>query len=460
MKPIVMKFGGTSVADAGAIRQVVRIVSDASAAGAPLVVVVSAMSGVTNDLFKLCDIAPSGDLAAVERALSAIQRRHRTCIEDLASERPDAFEDVSDAIAEECDHLRTVLGSLSVLREATERSVARVVSAGEVMSSRIAAGALLAAGLKAQWVDAREVVITDDAHPAAPILEAIHERAPRLIRPVHDRGAIAVIGGYIGATAAGIATTLGRGGSDFSASLLGSALGASEIQIWTDVDGMLTADPRMVAGARPVRHLSFDEAAELAYFGAKVLHPSTILPAVQAEIPVRILNTMHPESPGSVISAHPPARQETLAAIACKRNITVIDVRSSRMLQAHGFLRGVFEVFDRHRTSIDVVTTSEVSISMSVDDDRRLDAIEQELRAFGEVRIDRRMAIVSVVGDALLRDSAIAARVIGALDGLLLRMVSQAASRRNLTVVLDEAAAGQAMTRLYEEFFSTVEAAS
>jgi aspartate kinase len=216
----------------------------------------------------------------------------------------------------------------------------------------------------------------------------------------------------------------------------------------------------MVAGARPVRHLSFDEAAELAYFGAKVLHPSTILPAVQAEIPVRILNTMHPESPGSVISAHPPARQETLAAIACKRNITVIDVRSSRMLQAHGFLRGVFEVFDRHRTSIDVVTTSEVSISMSVDDDRRLDAIEQELRAFGEVRIDRRMAIVSVVGDALLRDSAIAARVIGALDGLLLRMVSQAASRRNLTVVLDEAAAGQAMTRLYEEFFSTVEAAS
>ncbi|MEX2271369.1 MAG: aspartate kinase [Vicinamibacterales bacterium] len=460
MKPIIMKFGGTSVADAAAIRQVVRIVADNAAAGAPVVVVVSAMAGVTNDLFALCDLAPSGDLAAVERALSAIQRRHRTSIEDLAAEKPDAFEDVRDAIADECDQLRTVLGSLGVLREATARAVARVVSAGELMSSRIVAGALLAADLDAQWVDAREIVITDDAHPAAPVMEAIRERAPRLLRPVHKRGAIAVVGGYIGATSAGIATTLGRGGSDFSASLLGAAIDASEIQIWTDVDGMLTADPRIVEGARPVRHLSFNEAAELAYFGAKVLHPSTILPAVERDIPVRILNTMHPDSPGSVISAGPRERRETLAAIACKRNITVIDVTSSRMLQAHGFLRGVFEVFDRHRTSIDVVTTSEVSISMSVDDDRRLEAIEQDLRAFGDVHIDRRMAIVSAVGDALLRDSTIAARVIGALEGIPLRMVSQAASRRNLTVVLDEGAVGQAMTRLYEEFFTTVEAAS
>jgi aspartate kinase len=233
-----------------------------------------------------------------------------------------------------------------------------------------------------------------------------------------------------------------------------------EIQIWTDVDGMLTADPRVVAGARPVRHLSFEEAAELAYFGAKVLHPSTILPAVERGIPVRILNTLQPEAPGSLITAEGARERGALTAIACKRGISVIDVRSSRMLQAHGFLRNVFEVFDRHRTAIDVVTTSEVSISMSVDDDRRLAAIERELQALGDVRIDRDMAIVSAVGDTLLKDSTIAARVIAALDGIPLRMVSQAASRRNLTVVVDEANVQRAMSRLYEELLSAVETAS
>lgn len=459
MKPIVMKFGGTSVAGPAAIRQVTRIVADTAAAGAPLVVVVSAMSGVTNDLLRLCELAPAGDLDAVERALAAIQQRHRMAIDDLSSNKPEAFEDVGDAVADECNQLRTVLGSIAVLREATPRAIDRVAAAGELMNSRIVAGALQAAGVNARWLDARDVVVTGSGHPAAPLSGFIRERAAARVSPLHAAGAVVVVGGFVGATEGGITTTLGRGGSDFSASLLGSALDAGEIHIWTDVDGILTADPRVVADARPVRELSFDEAAELAYFGAKVLHPSTILPAVERGIPVRILNTMHPRNPGSIISAQPAARRDPLAAIACKRGITVVDVTSSRMLEAHGFLRGVFEVFDRHQTPIDVVTTSEVSISMSVDDDRRLAAIEEELREFGDVRIDRHMAIVSAVGDALLRDAAITCRVIAALEGVPLRMVSQAASRRNLTVVVDEASAGRAMSRLYEEFFSTVEAA-
>jgi aspartate kinase len=460
MKPIVMKFGGTSVADPAAIRQVTRIVAGTAAAGAPLLVVVSAMSGVTNDLLALCELAPAGDLDAVERALSAIQRRHLMAIDDLSSGRPEAFAVAGDAVAHECDQLRTVLGSIAVLREATPRAIDRVAAAGELMSSHIMTGALRAAGVDARWLDARDVLVTSSGHPATPLSGSIRERAIARVAPLHGSGAVVVVGGFVGATEGGITTTLGRGGSDFSASLLGAALDAGEIQIWTDVDGMLTADPRVVAGARPVRELSFDEAAELAYFGAKVLHPSTILPAVERGIPVRILNTMHPQNAGSIISAQPASRHEPLAAIACKRGITVVDVTSSRMLEAHGFLRGVFDVFDRHHTSIDVVTTSEVSVSMSVDDDRRLAAIEEELREFGAVHIDRNMAIVSAVGDALLRDPSIAGRVIAALDGVPLRMLSQAASRRNLTVVVDEASAGRAMSRLYDEFFSTVEAAT
>lgn len=460
MRPIVMKFGGTSVADAAAVRHVAGIVGGQAASGAPIIVVISAMAGVTNDLLRLCEIAPAGDVHEVDRALDVIQRRHCTTIEELSIENAGAFHDAGEAVTDECTQLRTVLESIAVLREATPRAVDRIAAAGELMSSQIVAGALLAAGLRARWIDPRDLIATDDAHPAVPQVDAIRERAARTVRPVLERGELAVTGGFVGATAAGITTTLGRGGSDYSASLIGSALDAGEIQIWTDVDGMLTADPRVIPGARPVRRLTFNEAAELAYFGAKVLHPATILPAVEREIPVRILNTLQPDSEGSLITARPTEARQSLTAIACKRGISVIDITSSRMLQAHGFLRGVFEVFDRHRTPIDVVTTSEVSVSMSVDDDRRLEAIEQDLRAFGDVRIDRRMAIVSAVGDALLGDATMAARVIGALDSLPLRMVSQAASRRNLTVVVDEADVARAMTRLYEEFFSAVEVAS
>lgn len=459
MKPVVMKFGGTSVADPAAIRNVAHIVA-AQAAHSPVLVVVSAMAGVTNDLLRLCEIAPGRGLHDVERALGALQRRHCMTLEDLSQDAVDRFHDARDAINDECNQLRTVLESISVLREATPRAIDRVAAAGELMSSRIVAGALAAVGLDAQWIDPRKLIVTDDAHPALPLQVPIRERASQTLAAIHERGAVAITGGFVGSTAAGITTTLGRGGSDYSASLLGSAIDAAEIQIWTDVDGMLTADPRVIPGARLVPRLSFDEAAELAYFGAKVLHPATILPAVERDIPVRILNTLQPGNEGSVITSKPAETRESLTAIACKRGISVVDVTSSRMLQAHGFLRGVFEVFDRHRTAIDVVTTSEVSISMSVDDDRRLEAIERDLRAFGEVRIDRTMAIVSAVGDVLLRDTSIAARAVAALDGIPLRMVSQAASRRNLTVVVDESHVSQAMSRLYEEFFAPVHAAS
>ena len=448
MRPLVMRFGGTSVADAVAIARVVEIAGAAASRG-PLVVVVSAMSKITDELLAACALARQGNVDELDTRIASIEERHRKVIDELSIQ-------LGDEITQHCDDLRSVLRSVAVLRELTPRGEDRVVASGELMSSRIVAAALAAAGHHAAWVDARRVVVTDDSHPAVPLIDETRAAAEREVRPSIDGGAIAVIGGFIGATADGITTTLGRGGSDLSGSVIGAALHAREIQIWTDVDGMLTADPRVVDGAQVVPHLTFDEASELAFFGAKVLHPSTILPAVKDGIPVRILNTRRPESAGSLITPDAPPASGALTALACKRNITVVDVTSPRMLFAHGFLRRVFEVFERHRTSVDVVTTSEVSVSMTLDDDRRLDAIVGDLGAFAEVSVDRGMAILSAVGNNLQREPHLAVRLIAALDGLQLRMVSQAASRRNLTLVLSDRDLPDAMTRLHQEFFSPV----
>jgi aspartate kinase len=264
---------------------------------------------------------------------------------------------------------------------------------------------------------------------------------------------VPVLGGFIGATAKGVTTTLGRGGSDYSAAIFGACLDVDEIQIWTDVDGMLTADPRVVDDPQLVPQLSFSEASELAYFGAKVLHPSTILPAVARNIPVRILNSRHPESAGTLITSNAQPAKGRLTAIACKRDVTVIDITSTRMLMAHGFLRRLFEVFERFKTAVDVVTTSEVSVSVTVDDTRRLDGILDNLRNFAEASSEPGMAIICAVGENLRADPTLFGRAVTSLDGIPLRLVSQAGSRRNVTFVLRDADVSHAMMRLHETFF-------
>jgi aspartate kinase len=284
-------------------------------------------------------------------------------------------------------------------------------------------------------------------------MTATCERAREHIGQAAVLGQVAVLGGFIGATASGVTTTLGRGGSDYSGAIIGACLGVDEIQIWTDVDGMLTADPRIVPQPRVVPQLSFAEASELAYFGAKVLHPSTILPAVAKNIPVRILNSRRPESAGTLITGDARSADGQLTAIACKRNVTVVDITSTRMLMAHGFLRRLFEVFERFKTAVDVVTTSEVSVSVTVDDTRRLDAIVDSLRSFAEVECEPEMAIVSAVGENLRADPTLFGRAVTSLDRIPLRLVSQAASRRNITFVLRDADVPQAMMRLHEQFF-------
>jgi aspartate kinase len=266
---------------------------------------------------------------------------------------------------------------------------------------------------------------------------------------------VPVLGGFVGATSDGITTTLGRGGSDYSGAIVGAGVDAREIQIWTDVDGMLTADPRIVPSPRVVPQLSFDEASELAYFGAKVLHPSTILPAVYHEIPVRIVNSRRPEGEGTLIVGRPAraAGASGITALACKRDVTVVDITSTRMLMAYGFLRQLFEVFERFRTPVDVVTTSEVSVSVTVDDRRHLDAIQGALAEFAAVSVEPEMALLCAVGDELRGNASIAPRIMRVLEDVPLRMVSQAASRRNITLVIRQSDLAGAMQRLHQEFF-------
>jgi len=458
---VVMKFGGTSVADPDAIARLIDIVrrqiqvSDTSQDTCQTcqtpVVVVSALSGVTDAMIDVTRLAEQGDGEQAATSLRALRERHVSVASAVTTHSRDA---VLAAVRAELDELIGLVHALAVLREVSPRSLDAVIATGEVLSSRIVAAALADQGIPSAWVDARRVLVTDGEHTVAfPEMIAACERTRELIAPVTKSGQVAVLGGFIGATASGVTTTLGRGGSDYSAAIFGACLGVGEIQIWTDVDGMLTADPRVVPQPRLVPQLSFAEASELAYFGAKVLHPSTIVPAVGKNIPVRILNSRRPESPGTVITADGQPANGQLTAIACKRNVTVIDITSTRMLMAHGFLRRLFEVFERFKTAVDVVTTSEVSVSVTVDDTRRLDAIIDNLRNFAEVSSEPEMAIISAVGENLRSDPTLFGRAVTSLQRIPLRLVSQAAGRRNITFVLKDADLPNAMGKLHETFF-------
>jgi aspartate kinase len=453
-----MKFGGSSVADAGAIEGVATIVrSRLSATGAPPAVVISALGGVTDRLIAATRLAEEGEADRAAAGLEDLLARHVTVASSLTTgTRRDRL---LAAVREEFAAVIGLVHALAVLREISPRSLDAVVAAGELSSSRIVAAALEERGVPAQWVDSRTVITTDAEHTgAAPDMVETCAKANAVLRPIAAAGRVAVMGGFIGATAQGVTTTLGRGGSDYSAAMVGSCLGVDEIQIWTDVDGMLTADPRIIAEPQLVRQLSFAEASELAYFGAKVLHPSTILPAVSKNIPVRILNSKRPDVAGTLITAEARPADGRLSAIACKRGVTVVDITSTRMLMAHGFLRRLFEVFERFKTAVDVVTTSEVSVSVTVDDTRRLDAIVENLQKFADVACEPDMAIVCAVGESLRADQTLFSRAVTSLNRVPLRLVSQAASRRNITFVLKDADVTQAMTLLHEEFFRAVTA--
>lgn len=446
---IVVKFGGTSVGDAAAIRRTAAIVAERRARQP--VVVVSALSGTTNRLLEIAAHASEGQLIVALTILEELRTRHLGVIEELLAgdERYDEVIGETGALFDELAHLAE---ALSVLGHLTPRSHDAVASMGERLSAPIVTALLQREGLPALLVDPRRVLITSDDHGRGePLADRIAVAAREQLLPVIQSGAIPVLGGYVGATVAGVTTTLGRGGSDYSASLVGAALDAEAIEIWTDVDGMLTADPRVVPQAKLIAHIRFDEAAELASFGAKVLHPSTIAPAVKRGIPVFIFNSRNPAGTGTRITFDAPRR--AVRAIAGKSSTIVVKVRSARMLAAPGALRAIFEVFERNRTSVDVVATSEVSVSVTIDDDQQLDAVVAQLSAFGDVSVERSRGIVALVGAGLGESTSAMARALHALGDLRLHMLSLSATGINLTLIVDGDAVHEAMRRLHAAFF-------
>ncbi len=446
---IVVKFGGTSVANAEAIARASDIVA-ARESRRP-VVVVSALSGATNELLEIARRAANGDLLVALTHVEALRARHLAEASALLHGGSDE-EELLTEIGVCFDELAHLAEALSTLGFVTPRSLDAVAAYGEVLSSQIVAAAFCARGLKAQYVDARRIMITDDHFTrATPDLAALASNTRAIVRPLVQQGVIPVLGGFIGSTVGHLTTTLGRGGSDFSAALIGAAMEAEAIEIWTDVDGMLTADPRIIPNARLIDRIRFDEAAELAAFGAKVLHPSTIAPAVEKGIPVYVFNSRNLEGSGTMITFDAP--RLPVRAIAGKRAATLVKLRSARMLLAHGFLRSVFEVFERYRTSVDVVTTSEVSISVTVDDVSHLDSIVADLSALGDVSVERARGVVAIVGAGITDGTATLAAAIGALGPINVHMASLSATGINFTMVIDDAQVVGAMTRLHACFF-------
>lgn len=442
----VLKFGGTSVDDTAAFIRVTEIVR-ARVAAHP-VVVVSALARVTDALLASVE-------AGTARGLEPHFERHREIARQLLAGT------AATEFNEEVERARQEIGRLLESAKREPALLARfqdeVLSYGERLSSTLLAGVLAAAGLPATAVDARRCIVTDEAFGRATPDAAETERRCRAeLQPLIDSARIPVLGGYVAASRSGVTTTLGRGGSDYTAALVGAALGAAEIQIWTDVSGVLTADPRIVPGARTIPSLSYAEASELAYFGAKVLHPKTIRPALAQKIPVRIVNSHAPDDPGTLIATEAALWPGAVKSIAHKTGITVLQITSERMLGAYGFLRALFEVFDRHKMPVDVVTTSEVSLSLTVEDGSGLPAVVEELKTMGDVRVEPRRAIICVVGEGLRTTPGIAARVFETIRDINVSLISQGASRVNLTFVVDQDQARETVARLHAALLERV----
>jgi len=440
---IVMKFGGSSLESAVAIKRVVGIVAD-RLAHKP-VVVVSAMGKTTNKLLAIANEAASGNRQRALELLFELRSYHLQEAGPLA---------VVDSLFNELEEL---VKGLSVMQELTPRSIDAVSSYGERLSSAILTLAFQTAGIPAINVDSRSVIVTDKRHTqAAPLLQQSYACLAAVIPALAEKQVV-VMGGFIAATEDGITSTLGRGGSDFSASIVGAGIGAREIQIWTDVDGMLTADPTILPGGHRVKTISFAEAAELAYFGAKVLHPATVMPAIEKNIPVLILNSRRPEASGTRIVKETVPCANMAKSIACKKNITLMNILSSRMFMAHGFLRRIFEVFDRYETAVDMVATSEVSVSLTIDNTSKLSEIRAELEKFSEVSVEENQVIVCLVGDNIRFTPGVASRAFQSLEKINIRMISQGASLLNLSVVVAQDDLREAVQQLHTEFFSELD---
>jgi aspartate kinase len=445
-----MKFGGTSLEDAVAIRRAAQIVRHRL--NHRPIVVVSALSNVTDELLEAGRLAAKGQLEQANELLVSLQRRHEQVVQQSAG--PAQAEALRAQLEEDFGKMRQILKGVAGAGELTPRLQDHLVSFGEMMASRIVQAAFTHAGLDAVWVNALDLIVTDAAHTqATPLWEETDEKLYAALLPLIAQDKIPMLGGFIGATLDGIPTTLGRGGSDFTASIVGAAVQAGRIEIWTDVDGILTTDPKLCAEARRVPTMSFEEAADLAYFGARMLHPAAITPAMRKNIPVWVLNSRNPEGKGTEIVAHPP-EECSIKAITAKKGVTVVDVQAVRWF-APELLREIFEVFERHQYGMDFLSASRGSLSLLVTSTDALPKIAEELKGLATVRWEGAKALVCLVGEKVRRQPEIASQVFRALSEVDLRMFCQGASERNISFLVDEAQAEDSLRKLHRLFFQS-----
>jgi aspartate kinase len=449
---IVIKFGGTSVGDADRVERAIDIVHERRELRP--IVVVSALSGVTNDLVAATEAARRGDSEEVEKIVSRIRARHEEVGVRLIRAKQDFLDSFHAQLTKQTDQIHTILKGIALVGEVTARTRDKVVAIGEKLSSLLFAYSMSLRVLPGEHVDSEEVVITDDRFgEATPQMELTREAARRVLLPHIERKRIPVMGGFIGRSTSGATTTLGRGGSDYSAAIVGAAIGAVEIQIWTDVDGMMTCDPRLIPEAKVIDQISYDEAAELAWFGAKVLHPKTITPAVEQRIPVRVLNTHNVSSPGTLVTAAGDPKRRGPRAIAAKKGVTVVNMTSNKMLGEHGFLARLFAVFETLEISVDLITTSEVSVSVTLDDASRVEQLRQKLAPYADTEVLAQQSIVAVVGRNLMHDSTVVAAAFAALKGIEVSMFSLGTSGLNLSIVVPDADCDKAVRAIHHALF-------
>ena len=435
---IVMKFGGTSVGDAKMIRNTASVVLRMK--DRKPVVVVSAVSGITNQLIELAKSAPE----KMAEIYEAIKLRHIGIMKELGT--------TSGLLDNDLMGLKACADRIAG-EGLNKETLDEMQSFGERMSTKIVAFEISRHGLKADAVNSFEIgLLTDENFGNAEPLEEAYALLGKHIRAMDS---VPVVTGFLGKTRKGEITTLGRGGSDYSAAIVGAAIDAEEIQIWTDVNGIMSTDPKMVASAKTIESVSFAEAAELAYFGAKVLHPKTIKPAMAKNIPVKVLNTFEPENKGTTIAKDPSNGKSIVKAIAYKKSSTLIIIQSTRMLGAYGFLSRLFRVFEKYRKSVDVISTSEVSVSLTIDSDENLESILEELESIADIKVLEGRTVISIVGEGMKSTPGISARTFSAIarQKVNIEMISQGASEINLTFVVDGSSTETAVKALHKEFF-------
>ena len=452
---VVMKFGGTSVQDAAAIERLIGIVR--SRAGARPVVVVSALAKVTDQLLEAGRAAAGGHLGAALEIVRGIYVRHEALADELVG-GPD-YGKLDGRLREEFRALEALVQGAEFSRELDAKTQDRLLGFGERFSSLLVCEALRQTGVNAAHVDSQNCIVTDARHGhASPIWDLTNQNTRDVVGPLVAKGLVPVMGGFIASTEAGVPTTLGRGGSDFSASIFGAALGAGRVEIWTDVDGVMTTDPKLCADARVIRKMSFEEAAELAHYGAKVLHPASLAPAMRENIPVYVLNSRHPSAEGTEIVARASSGKR-VSAITAKRNVAAVDVSSSRGIDSE-LLGQVFAAFDGQSCSVDVMGASLGKISLLVGSTTALPQIATRLRGVADVKWENHRALICLVGENIRREPEVASRAFAAVADLDVRMLCQGASDRTISFLVEESKAQESVQRLHRVFFSNADAVS